>query len=68
MTERDPERWLADQHADPELRRLLEAGRSERPRAQALRLAPIVISTFATVAIANATGRCSTRKSDVICA
>ena len=31
-------------------------------------VAPIVISTFATLAIANPTGRSSTRKSAVICA
>jgi len=49
MTEPTLERWLADPNADPELRQLLEAGRSERPRSQALRMAPLVISTLLTV-------------------
>lgn len=49
MTEPTLERWLADPQADPELRQLLEAGRSERPRSQALRMAPLVISTLLTV-------------------
>ncbi|HKO51372.1 MAG TPA: hypothetical protein VJV79_26870 [Polyangiaceae bacterium] len=54
MTERPLEPWLADEHADPELRRLLEAGKNERPRTQALRIAPLVISTLLTVQAAAA--------------
>jgi hypothetical protein len=48
------EPWLADEHADPELRRLLEAGRNDRPRTHALRMAPLVISTLLTVQATSA--------------
>jgi len=54
MTERPLEPWLTDGQADPELRRLLEAGKNERPRAQALRLAPLVISSLLAVQAAAA--------------
>lgn len=54
MIEREPERWLTDRAADPELRRLLAAGRNELPPPHALRVAPLVISTLLTVQAAAA--------------
>lgn len=54
MKEQPLERWLADEQADPELRRLLQAGRNDRPRRQAMRVAPLAISALLTVNTAAA--------------
>jgi hypothetical protein len=54
MSERALERWLADKQADPELCRLLRAGKSDGPPPQALRMAPLAISALLTVSAAAA--------------
>lgn len=54
MKEQALERWLADRQADPELCRLLRAGRNDGPPRQALRMAPLAISALLTVNAAAA--------------
>jgi hypothetical protein len=54
MKERALERWLADGQADPQLCRLLQAGRNDGPRPQALRIAPLAVSALLTINAAAA--------------
>jgi hypothetical protein len=54
VKDRPLERWLSDEHADPELRQLLEAGSKDRPRTQSLRVAPLAISSLLTIQAASA--------------
>jgi hypothetical protein len=54
MKEQALERWLADRHADPELCRLLKAGKNDGPRPQALRIAPLAVTALLAVNAAAA--------------